>query len=150
MLTDIHYKAEHVLLTLQRTNGINLIECILLKDDKVDNFGFPERLVIINRHTVIAEDVDLLLNLLTALQIGLHIIYHWKPIFVDEFGDIRLKLRIFHIFGVRINRVNSRVTFSIGASLLQGIETTRYFLRTFGYRLFEVTSGRRNGTKEGN
>ena len=37
VLADIHYQMQHVLLTSQRTNGINLIERILLQDNEVDN-----------------------------------------------------------------------------------------------------------------
>ena len=49
MIADIHHEAQHILLAIQRTNGINLIESILLKDNEVNHFGFPEGLMVIYR-----------------------------------------------------------------------------------------------------
>ena len=150
MFADVHDEVKHVLLAVERTNSVDLIEGILLEDDEVDDLGFPERLVVIYRHTVVTEDVDLLLYLFTALQIGLHVVDHRQPVFVNQTGDIFLKLRVFHIFGVRVNGVHSRVTFAVGTSLFQSVEATCHFLRSFGNRLFEVTTGRRNGSEESN
>ena len=150
MFADVHDEVKHVLLALERTNSVDLIEGILLEDDEVDDLGFPERLVVIYRYTVITKDVDLLLDLFTALQIGLHVVDHRQPVFVNQAGDIFLKLRVFHIFGVRVDGVHSRVTFAVGTSLFQSVEATCHFLRSFGNRLFEVTTGRRNGTEESN
>ena len=150
VFADVHDEVKHVLLALERTNSVDLIEGILLEDDEVDDLGFPERLVVIYRHTVVTEDVDLLLDLFTTLQIGLHVVDHRQPVFVNQAGDIFLKLRVFHIFGVRVDGVHSRVTFAVGTSLFQSVEATCHFLRTFGNRLFEVTTGRRNGTEESN
>ena len=150
MFADVHDEAEHVLLALERTNSVDLIEGILLEDDEVNHFGFPEGLVVIYRHTIVTKDVDLLLNLFTALQVRLHIVDHRQPVFVNQIRDIFLKLRVFHIFGVRVDGVHSRVTFAVGTSLFQSVETTCHFLRSFGNRLFEVTTGRRNGSEESN
>ena len=47
VFADVHNEVKHILLALERTNGVDLIEGILLEDDEVNHFGFPERLVVI-------------------------------------------------------------------------------------------------------
>ena len=136
MVTDIHHDAQYFPLSLQRAYGIDLIECVLLENDIVDDFGFPELLMVIYGYAVITKNVDLLLDFLTALEVGLHLVNLAEPLIVNEFGHISLELRILDILTVGVNRVYSRVTFMVGTSLLKRIEAARHFFRSFGHRLF--------------
>ena len=56
------YQLDHIFLSLDRAEGIDCVECVLLEDDIVDEFGFPEYFVISHRYAVVTEDVDLLVG----------------------------------------------------------------------------------------
>ena len=149
-MTDVNHHIQDILLTFHRCYGIDFIECILLQDNKVDQFRFPESNVIFYRHTVVTKDINLFGNLLTTLQTGFEFIHLTNPFIIDMTFDIFFKFRIFDIFRIRINRVHSRITFLISTVLLQSVETTGHFLRVFSYRLFQVTTGRRYRTDKSN
>ena len=104
--------------------------------------------MILYGHTVITQNVDLLCDLLTALQTGFDFIYLSNPLAVDALADVVGKFGIFDVFGIRINRINGRIAFFVGTVLLKGLVTTGHFLRVFGYRLFQVTTGGRYRTDE--
>ena len=122
----------------------------MLKNHEINDFGLPERLVVIYRNTIVTKNIDLFLNLLTALQKGLHIVDFLRPTGIDALADIFLKLRIFDIFGIGVNGVNSRVTLAVSTCLLKSVEAAGHLLCTFRNGLFEVTACGRNGTEEGN
>ena len=147
---DVHHQVEHVLLALQRADGVNLVEGVLLEDNEVDDLALPERLVVIHGHAVVAKDVDLFLNLLTALQKGLHVVHFACPLGVDAVGDILFELGVLDVLGVGVDGVHGGVALAVGASLLQSVEASCHFLRTLGNGLLEVTTGRRNRAKESN
>ena len=106
--------------------------------------------MIVNRYTVVTEDVDLLLYLFTTKEESLHLVDHTNPVAFDFSFDILFEFRIFDIFRVAIDRVYSRVAFAVGTVLLKCVEATRNFLSTFSYRLFQVTTRRRYSTDESN
>ena len=149
-MTDFYYHIQNLLLTLHRGHGINFIKGILLQNNEVNQFRFPESHVIFYGHTVVTQDVDLLGNLLTTLQTGLDFIHLANPLTVDVLGDILFKFRVFYIFGIRVNRVYGRITLLVGTVLLKGIEAACHLLRILGYRLLQVTTGRRYRTDESN
>ena len=70
LVTNLRHEVENLFLTLEGRHGIHLVEGILLEDDIVDDFGLPEDDVVIDRHAVVAQNVDLPGNLLTALHAG--------------------------------------------------------------------------------
>ena len=147
-VTDVHNEFEHEFLTFEWADSIDFVECILLENNEVDNLWFPECNVIIYRHTVVAEDVDLFLHLFTTEENSLHLVDHTNPVALDFSFDIFFKFRIFDIFRVTIDRVYSRVAFAVGTVLFECVETTRNFFSTFSYRLFQVTTSRRYSTDE--
>ena len=85
-------------------------------------------MVILYRYTVITQDIDLLGNLLTALQASFDFVHLTDPLIIDMLGNVCFKFRIFDILGIRIDRIYSRITLLIGTILLQSIETTGYLL----------------------
>ena len=60
-MTDFYYHIQNLLLTLHRGHGINFIKGILLQNNEVNQFRFPESHVIFYGHTVVTQDVDCLL-----------------------------------------------------------------------------------------
>ena len=106
--------------------------------------------MIIYRHTVVAEDVDLLLHLLTTEEDSFHLVDHTNPVAFDFSFDIFFEFRIFDIFRVAVDRVHSRVAFAVGTVLFKCVEATRNLFSTFCYRLFQVTTRRRYSTDECN
>ena len=149
-IADVHNEFEHKLLAFEWTNSVDFVESVLLEDNEVDNLWFPECNVIVNRYTVVAEDVDLLLYLFTTKEESLHLVDHTNPVAFDFSFDIFFKFRVFDIFRVAIDRVNSRVAFAVGAVLFECVEATRNLFSTFSYRLFQVTTRRRYSTDECN
>ena len=148
VLADIHHEVEDVLLTLHWADSIDLIERILLENNEVDYLGIPELLVIIYWYTVVTQDIDLLLDLLTTLQVGLHIVHLAEPLAIDEIGDILLKHRILDKLRIRVDWVHSRVTLAVSTRLLQCVEAASHFLSTLSHRLYQVTTRRRYSTQE--
>jgi len=149
-MTNVNYHVQNIFLTFHRSYRINFVECILLQNNKVDQFRFPENNVIFYRYTIVTKNIDLLGNLFTTLQTCFQFIDLTNPFTVDVLFDVCFKFRIFDIFRIRIDRIHSRITFLIGTVLFQSIETTCYFLRIFSHRLFQVTTGRRYRTDESN
>ena len=141
-MTDVYHHIQDSLLTLHRSHGINLVERILLQDNEVYQLGLPEDYVILYRYTVITQDIDLLGNLLTALQASFDFVHLTDPLIIDMLGNVCFKFRIFDILGIRIDRIYSRITLLIGTILLQSIETTGYLLGVLCHRLLQVTTGR--------
>ena len=149
-MTNVNYHVQNIFLTFHRSYRINFVECILLQNNKVDQFRFPENNVIFYRYTIVTKNIDLLGNLFTTLQTGLDFIYLPDPFTVDMFGDICFKFRIFDVFGIRIDRIHCRITFLVGTILFECIKTTGHLLGILGNRLFQVTTGRRHRTDKSN
>ena len=99
--------------------------------------------MVVNGHAVVAENVDLLLHLLAALQQCLHLVDLLGPVGRYALCYILLKLGIFDVFRVGIDGVYGGVAFAVGAVLLERIEAARGFLGAFCHGLFEVTAGGR-------
>ena len=106
--------------------------------------------MVLHGYTVVAQNVDLLGNLLTALHAGLQSKHLGNPLLVDMALDVLGKLGIFQILGVRIDGVYGRVALLVGTVLLQSIEATCHLLGVLRYWFLQVTAGRRYGTEEGN
>ena len=79
----VEYHLVHHLLTLDGAVGIDAIECILLQDHEVQQLALPETLVILDGHTVITQDVDLVVSLLTTLYDSLTLVNLANPILAD-------------------------------------------------------------------
>ena len=62
-IAEFQHKVEHVFLAFHRAKGINAVEGVLLEEHEVDQFGLPETDVVADRHTIVSEDVDLLVGL---------------------------------------------------------------------------------------
>ena len=58
-VADAEHQLQHIFLALERTEGVDFVESVLLEDDEVHELALPENLVIVHRHAVIAQDVDL-------------------------------------------------------------------------------------------
>ena len=99
-MADVDNHVQDFFLTFHGSYGVNLVESILLQDNEVNQFRFPEGYVIFHGYTVIAENVDLLRNFLTALQTGLDFVYLAHPFAVDTLGYIILEFGILDIFGI--------------------------------------------------
>ncbi|EJX09862.1 hypothetical protein EVA_02030 [gut metagenome] len=106
--------------------------------------------MIFHGYTVISQDIDLFGNFLTTLQTRLDFIHLANPVSIDTLSDVILKFRIFYVFGIGINGVYSRITFSISTVLFQSIEAASHLLGIFSNRFLQVTSCRRYSTDKGN
>ena len=58
-MADVDNHVQDFFLTFHGSYGVNLVESILLQDNEVNQFRFPEGYVIFHGYTVIAENVDL-------------------------------------------------------------------------------------------
>ena len=105
--------------------------------------------MVLHRHAVIAQDIDLLGDLLTSEQPCLCLVHLRCPVVGDMLGDKRFKLGILDILGVGLNRVDGRVAFLVGTLLLQGVEASCHLLGVLRHRLLQVTTCRRYGADEG-
>ena len=149
-VADVDDHVEDVLLAFHGRHGIHLIEGVLLEDDEVYQLGFPEDDMVVYGHTVIAQNVNLLGNLLASLQAGLYLVHLAQPFAVDALGDVVLKLWIFDVLRIGINGIDGRITFLVRTVLLQRVKATGHFLGVLGHGLLEVTTGGRHGTDKGN
>ena len=98
--------------------------------------------MIIDGHAVVAQDVDLLGNLLTALHTRLEPHNLRYPLLVDVLFDILCELGILEVLRVRVDGVDSRVALLVGTVLFECIEATGNLLRTLRDRLLQVTACR--------
>ena len=71
LVADAQHHLVHHLLAFHRAVGVDVIEGVLLQDDEVDQLRFPEPFVILHRHAVVAQNVDLVVGLLATLHDGL-------------------------------------------------------------------------------
>ena len=149
-MANLHNLVQHELLTCERGYRIDRIERILLQDHEVDQFRFPEDHVIFHRYTIVTKDVDLFGNFLTAQHSCFDLVHLVDPCRRDMFCYIFLKFGIFKVFRVTIDRVHSRIAFTVGTLLLQCVEATSHLLRIFRHRLFKVTTGGRYRADESN
>ena len=147
-MADVDHALHHVLLTLERRHGVGGVEGVLLQDDEVDQLRLPERHVVIHRHTVVTQDVDLLRDFLAAQHTRLHLVYHAEPFGRDVLRDIGFKLGVLQVFRIAVDRVDGRVTLAVSTCLLKGVETTCHLFRVLRHRLFQVTTRRRHRTDE--
>ena len=143
------YQLDHIFLSLDRAEGIDCVECVLLEDDIVDEFGFPEYFVISHRHSVVAEDVDLLVGFTSLADDVLELAYLFAPTRSHGLVQIFLDFRIFEIFGVGVDRVHSRIALLVCTLLLKGVEAAGRLLGGLCDRFLEVTSCRGYGSDEG-
>jgi len=56
---DVQHHFVHHLLAFDRAVGVDLVEGVLLQDHEVDQLRLPEPLVVLDRHAVVAQNVDL-------------------------------------------------------------------------------------------
>ena len=105
--------------------------------------------MVVQRYTIIPEDVDLLRNLLTTDEPLLEFAHLLDPSCTYTLGDIVCELRVLQILRIAINRIDGWVTLAVGTLLLQGIEATCYLLGVLRDRFLEVTPCRRYGPNKG-
>ena len=145
----VQHHVVHEFLTLHRAVGIYAVESILLQNHEVDKLALPESVVILHRHAVVSQNVNLLVGLLAALHDSLAFVHLVYPACFDLAVQILPHLGIFQIFRVAVQRVDCRITLAVGTSLRKSIEASGRLFGGLGYRLFEITSGRRHRTYEG-
>ena len=89
-----------MLLPLDGSNRIDLVEGILLEYDEVYQFRFPKGGMVLHRHTIIAQDVDLLGYLLAPEQPCFGFVHLLCPVVRDMLRNEFLKFRVFDVLGV--------------------------------------------------
>ena len=99
-MTDVDYHIQDLLLTFHRSHGINFVKGILLQNNEVNQFRFPENDVVIYRYTVITQNVDLFGNFFSSLKTGFKLILFTDPFLIYMIFDLLFKFRIFDIFGI--------------------------------------------------
>ena len=109
-VADVQHEVQHVALALERAEGVDGVEGILLEDDEVHEFGLPEVHVVTHRDAVVTEDVDLLAGLLAAADEVLGGLDLLPPAGFDGLVQVFPDLRIVQILGVGIQRGDGRVT----------------------------------------
>jgi len=105
--------------------------------------------MIIEGHPVVSQNIDLFLHLLASLQQGFHFVDRGNPFVRQIFGNVGFKFGVFNVLGIRINRIDGRITFTVGPDLFQRKETTCGFFSSFGHRFLKVTACGRNRTDKG-
>ena len=92
-MTDVDNHIQNIFLAFHRSNGVDFVESILLQDNEVNQFRFPESNMVFYRYTVVTEDINLFGDFLTTLQTSFEFIYLANPFTVDMPLDIFLKFR---------------------------------------------------------
>ena len=100
VVANVKHHFVHHLLTLDGAVCVDIVECILLQDNEVDKLALPEALVVVNGYTVVTEDVDLVVSLLTALYDSLTLVYEVYPILLDVLIEVRTDLGVLQILRV--------------------------------------------------
>ena len=97
---ELVQKVEHVALALDRAEGIDRVEGILLEEHEIEQFGLPEVHVVAYRHTVVSEDVDLLVGLTTLPDEVLGLLDLCHPSFLDMLVEVLDDFRVFEVFRI--------------------------------------------------
>ena len=105
--------------------------------------------MVLHRHAVVAQDVDLVVGLLAALHERLAGIDVVHPALADVRVEVFADFGVFQIFRVGVERIDGGITLRVGTRLRQGIEAARRLLRGLRDRLFEVAARGRHRTQEG-
>ena len=100
LVADVEHEFKHVALSLDRAEGVDVVECVLLEDHEVNELGLPEELMVAHWHTVVTEDVDLVVCVLTLADDVLCLLHHLDPAWSDLLSEVLADLRVLEILGV--------------------------------------------------
>ena len=102
-----------------------------------------------HRHAVVAQDVDLLVGILTLTDDVFRLRHLIDPTLFNLVVKIFNDFGVFEVFRVGIHGIDGGIALLVGAVLRKAVEATGGFLGGFGDRFLQVTAGRRHRSDEG-